>query len=136
MYVRNCVRTGLFPSLPPHTQIYALGCTLPPSIDAYVIKVWPHTPFSNVAKLHHAILSFMTYWFNILCSLLSGRFTRLDSIEYQKKLNLRVIVCSNSYCSAQNLTPMCNLLMKVSVESVLILQYHSRQLALLHNYNS
>ena len=51
-------------------------------------------PFSNVAKLHHAILSFMTYWFNILRSLLSGRFTRLDSIEYQKKLNFRVIIVS------------------------------------------
>ena len=53
-------------------------------------------PFSNVAKLHHAILSFMTYWFNILRSLLSGRFTRLDSIEYQKKLNFRVIIVSQS----------------------------------------
>ena len=41
MCVRNCVRKGLCPSLPPHTQIYALVCTLPPSIDAYVIKVWP-----------------------------------------------------------------------------------------------
>ena len=51
-------------------------------------------PFSNVAKLHHAILSFMTYCFNILRSLLSGRFTKLDSIEYQKKLTFRVIIVS------------------------------------------
>ena len=48
-------------------------------------------PFSNFAKLHPAISSFMTYWFNILRSLLLGRFTRLDSIEYQKKLNFRVM---------------------------------------------
>ena len=40
MCVRNCVRTGLSPSFPPHKQIYALVCTLPPSIDTYVIKVW------------------------------------------------------------------------------------------------
>ena len=49
-------------------------------------------PFINLAKLHHAILSFMTYWFNNLRFLLSGRFTRLDSIEYQKNLNYDCVI--------------------------------------------
>ena len=48
MWAHNCVHIGLWPSLPPCTKAYALVATkASPSIDAYVIKVWPlciHSP--------------------------------------------------------------------------------------------
>ena len=41
MCARNCVYIGLWPSIPPRTKSYDLVATLPPSVAAYVIKVWP-----------------------------------------------------------------------------------------------
>ena len=41
MCVQNWVRIVVWPSLPPRTKSYAFVVTLPPSLDAYVIKVWP-----------------------------------------------------------------------------------------------